>query len=166
MACREYQAVTPAIRVAQAAGISFRLHRYQHDPQADSFGREAADKLGVPPEQVLKTLVAQAGARRLVLAVLPVADRLDLKKLAAALGTKRADLADPAAAERATGYVLGGISPLGGRKTLPTLVDVSALDHATILVSAGQRGLQMELSPADLIRLTRATTTDLKAPSP
>lgn len=156
--------MTPAVRVAEAAKIEFALHRYEHDPKADSFGLEAAEKLGVPPERVFKTLVAQVDGKKLVLTVIPVADRLDLKKLASVVGGKKADLADPGAAERATGYVVGGISPLGGRRKLPTFVDDSAVDQGTILVSAGQRGLQIELSPADLVRLTAATTADLTVP--
>lgn len=153
--------MTPAIRAAEAAHIQFTLHRYQHDPNADSFGLEAAEKLGVSPERVFKTLVAQVDGKQLVLAIIPVAERLDLKRLAAAFGGKKADLADPVAAERATGYVVGGISPLGGRKKLPTLIDARALGQTTILVSAGQRGLQVELSSQDLIRLTEATTAEL-----
>src|SRR5262249_9851747 len=141
--------------------ISFSLHRYEHDPRADAFGLEAAVKLGVSPERVFKTLVARVDSRQLVMALIPVAERLDLKKLADALDAKRAEMADPAAAERATGYVKGGISPLGGRKRLPTLLDSSALGQATLLVSAGQRGLQMELSPADLVQLTAAVTAEL-----
>ncbi len=157
--------MTPAIRAAETAEVPFSLHRYEHDPKAESFGLEAAEKLGVPPERVFKTLVVQVDGKQLVLAVLPVTARLDLKRLASALGGKKADLADPVAAERATGYVVGGISPLGGRKKLPALLDASALAHATILVSAGQRGLQMELSPNDLLRSTAATTADLAATS-
>src|SRR4051794_8481252 len=153
--------MTPAVRAAEAAEVSFSLRRYEHDPRADSFGLEAAEKLGIPPERVFKTLVARVDARQLVLVVIPVAARLDLKKLADAAGGKRAEMADPAAAERATGYVLGGISPLGGRKKLPTLIDRSALLQTTLLVSAGQRGLQMELAPTDLVRLTAATTAEL-----
>jgi Cys-tRNA(Pro)/Cys-tRNA(Cys) deacylase len=153
--------MTPAIRAAEAAGIDFVLHRYDHDSRAESFGLEAAAKLGVPPEQVFKTLVAQLDGKQLVLAIVPVAGRLDLKKLAAATGTKKADLADPAAAERATGYVIGGISPLGGRKRLPVLVDRSALELGRILVSAGQRGLQIELATADLVGLTAAVAAEL-----
>src|SRR4051794_37179030 len=118
--------MTPAIRAAEAAQVEFTLHRYEHNPEADSFGLEAAEKLNVPPERVFKTLVAQVDGKQLVLCVLPVTARLDLKKLAAALGGKKADLAAPVSAERATGYVVGGISPLGGRKKLTTLVDASA----------------------------------------
>src|SRR5947209_15434262 len=138
--------MTPAVRAAEAARISFSLHRYEHDPAADSFGLEAAEKLGVPPGRVFKTLVARIDGKQLVLAVVPVAGRLDLKRLAAAAGGKRAEMAEPAAAERATGYVLGGISPLGGRKRLPAFLDESVRAHETVLVSAGQRGLQVELS--------------------
>jgi Cys-tRNA(Pro)/Cys-tRNA(Cys) deacylase len=150
--------MTPAVRAAEAAKVVFTLHRYEHDPGADSFGLEAAEKLGLSPERVFKTLVARVDGQELVLAVVPVAARLDLKKIAAAAGGKRADMADPGAAERATGYVIGGISPLGGRKRLRLFLDDSALGYDTIFVSAGQRGLQMELSPDDLTRLTGATT--------
>jgi Cys-tRNA(Pro)/Cys-tRNA(Cys) deacylase len=153
--------MTPAVRALEAARVEFKLHRYDHDPKADSFGLEAAEKLGVPPERVFKTLVAKVDGKRLVLAILPVAARLDLKKLAAAAGGKKADLAEPTEAERATGYVVGGISPLGGRKRLPTLIDASALGFATVLASAGQRGLQMEVAPQDLVRLTAAATAAL-----
>lgn len=156
--------MTPAVRAAEAARIAFSLHCYEHDPSADSFGLEAAEKLGVPPERMFKTLVAQIDGKQLVLALVPVAARLDLKKLAAVVGGKKAQLADPVAAERATGYVLGGISPLGGRKRLPTLLDESAAAASTVFVSAGQRGLQIELATEDLIRLTSATTAPLAAP--
>lgn len=141
--------MTPAVVAAERAGIAFTLHEYQHEAGA-AYGLEAAAKTGVDPARVFKTLVvAQDGA--LSVAVVPVAAQLDLR----ALG-KRAALADAAAAERATGYVLGGISPLGQRKRLPTLVDESALLHETIYVSAGRRGLEIELAPADLIALTGA----------
>jgi Cys-tRNA(Pro)/Cys-tRNA(Cys) deacylase len=153
--------MTPAIRAAECAGIDFTLHPYEHSPDADSFGEEAAAKLGVDPLRIFKTLVAQIDRHTLVLCVIPVAFRLDLKKLAAAAGGKKADLADPADAERVTGYVVGGISPLGGRKKLPALIDEIALLHDTVFVSAGQRGLQMELTPHDLVRLTDAATADI-----
>lgn len=153
--------MTPAVRVLQAAQVAFALHSYEHDPKADSFGLEAAEKLGVSPERVFKTLVAQLDGKQLVLAIVPVTARLDLKKLAAAAGSKKAELADPAKAERATGYVVGGISPLGGRKKLRTLVDRSALGHETVFVSAGQRGMQVELPPGDMLCLTEATVADL-----
>ena len=141
--------MTPAVVAAERAGILFTIHEYEHEAGA-AYGLEAAEKTGVDPARIFKTLiVAQDGA--LSVAVVPVAAQLDLR----ALG-KRAALADRAAAERATGYVLGGISPLGQRKRLPTLVDESALEHETIYVSAGRRGLEIELAPADLVRLTGA----------
>ena len=142
--------MTPAVVGAQQAGIPFTLHEYAHDPAASSYGLEAAEKTGVDPARVFKTLVvAQDG--KLSVAIVPVAAQLDQR----ALG-KRAALADRAAAERATGYVLGGISPLGQRKRLPTVVDESALGHETIFVSAGRRGLELELAPGDLVTLTDA----------
>ena len=142
--------MTPAVVAAERAGITFTLHEYEHDPKAESYGLEAAEKTGVDPARVFKTLVvAQDG--KLSVAIVPVASQLDLR----ALG-KRAALAERAAAERATGYVLGGISPLGQRKRLPTLLDESALEFATIYVSGGRRGLEIELAPTDLVRLTDA----------
>ncbi len=142
--------MTPAVVAAQRAGIPFTLHEYEHDPSASSYGLEAAEKTGVNPARVFKTLVvAQDG--KLSVAIVPVAAQLDLR----AFG-KRAALADRAAAERATGYVLGGISPLGQRKRLPTVVDESALGHETVFVSAGRRGLELELAPGDLVTLTDA----------
>lgn len=142
--------MTPAVVAAERAGIAFTLHSYEHDPKAPSYGLEAAQRLAVDPDRVFKTLVVdQDGALSVV--VLPVADQLDLRSLG-----KRAALADPAAAERATGYVLGGISPLGQRRRLPTVVDETAELHETILVSAGRRGLEIELAPSDLVRLTGA----------
>lgn len=137
---------------ATRAGIEFALHRFSALPH-HHYGEAAAEALGVPPGRVFKTLVADVDGRPTV-AVVPVAGTLDLKALAAARGGKRAAMADPAAAERATGYVVGGISPLGQRKRLPTVVDASASAFPTIYVSAGRRGLEIELSPADLIRLT------------
>ena len=149
---------TPAVRAAQAAGISFRLHEYEHDPRCRDYGEEAVTALGVAPGRVFKTLVValDGDSRRLGVAVLPVPGRLALKRAAPALGARRAVLADPARAERATGHVTGGISPLGQRNALPTVLDESARAFATILVSAGRRGLEIELSPADLCRLTGA----------
>ena len=141
---------TPAIVAAEQAGISFALHEYDHDPRSTSFGLEAVEKLGLDPARVFKTLVADVDGT-LTVAVVPVEAQLDL----GALG-KRARLADVKAAERATGYVAGGISPLGQRRRLPTVVDESALAFETIHVSAGRRGLELELAPHDLIALTGA----------
>lgn len=146
---------TPAIVAAQHAGIAFHTHEYEHDPRVESYGLEAADALGLDPGRVFKTLVVDLDGT-LAVAIVPVASQLDLR----ALG-KRASLADATRAERATGYVLGGISPLGQRRPLPTLVDGSALEHETIFVSGGRRGLELELAPADLVRLTGAETRRL-----
>ena len=152
---------TPAILAAERAGITFQVLEYPHDPNAESYGLEAAEALGLDPATVFKTLIANVDGARLVVAIVPVTARLNLKSLAAAAGGKRAEMADGAAAERATGYVLGGISPLGGRRPLPTVIDSSALDHPRIHVSAGRRGLELALAPADLRRLTDATAAPI-----
>jgi Cys-tRNA(Pro)/Cys-tRNA(Cys) deacylase len=143
--------------------VPFTLHPYVHDPRADAFGDEAAAALGVATDRIFKTLIASVD-QRLVCAVVPVAGRLDLKGLAAAVGGKRAELAAAAAAQRATGYVLGGISPLGHKTRLPVVVDASAQTFETVFVSAGKRGLQVELSPADLVRLAGATVAAIAGP--
>ena len=148
--------MTPAVQAAQKAGIPFRLHEYDHDPGADSYGDEAAAKLGVDPDRVFKTLVAAGDDGRLAVAVLPVSAQLDLKRFAKVLGARKAAMADKKDVERATGYVLGGVSPLGQKKRLPTVIDDSAGRHDTLYVSAGRRGLQMELAPRDLAALTGA----------
>ncbi|ALV40097.1 aminoacyl-tRNA deacylase [Pseudarthrobacter sulfonivorans] len=148
---------TPATAALAAAGVPFVLHPYAHDPSAASYGTEAAEALGIAPEKVFKTLMVEVEGR-LAVGVVPVSGNLDLKAFAAALGAKKASMADPAAAERRTGYVLGGISPLGQRQSSPTVVDSSALNLGTMLVSGGKRGLDVELAPADLIRLTSAVT--------
>jgi Cys-tRNA(Pro)/Cys-tRNA(Cys) deacylase len=146
---------TPAIVAAEEAGIEFVLHEYAHDPKAESYGLEAAELLGLDPARVFKTLIVDRDGS-LVVAVVPVAAQLDLN----ALG-KRTTMAERAKAERSTGYVLGGISPLGQRRALPTFVDASALEHETIHVSAGRRGLEIELDPRDLVRLTGAEVREL-----
>ncbi|MGW6709276.1 Cys-tRNA(Pro) deacylase [Streptomyces sp. NPDC054956] len=147
---------TPAIVALTAAGADFTVHAYDHDPAHPSYGEEAAQALGVSPSQVFKTLLADVDGS-LVVAVVPVSGSLDLKALASAVGGKRAAMADPALAERTTGYVLGGISPLGQRKRLRTVLDVSASAFPTICVSAGRRGLEVELAAATLTALTTAT---------
>jgi Cys-tRNA(Pro)/Cys-tRNA(Cys) deacylase len=152
---------TPATLALGRAGVAFTLHEYAHDPRADSYGLEAAEALGLDPERVLKTLMAGVDGR-LVVAVVPVAGRLDLKALARAVGGSRAAMADPAAAERATGYVVGGISPVGQKRTHPTVVDSAAAQHPTVFVSAGRRGLDLELTPADLLRVTSALTHPIR----
>jgi Cys-tRNA(Pro) deacylase len=144
---------TPATIAAAKADIHYTLHPYEPDAGAQSYGTAAADALGLPYEQIFKTLLAEVDGE-LTVAVVPVAAALDLKALATAAGGKKAKMADPAAAERATGYVVGGISPLGQRKRHPTIVDASASGFPTVYVSAGRRGLQIELAPGDLLRLT------------
>ena len=148
--------MTPAINAAHKAGIVYRVHKYEHDPGAASYGLEAAEKLGVAPDRVFKTLVAELDDGRLAVGIVPVAASLNLKTLAGALGARRAEMADMTKAERATGYVAGGISPLGQKKRLPIVIDESAAALATMYVSAGRRGLEIELSPQDLARLTNA----------
>jgi Cys-tRNA(Pro)/Cys-tRNA(Cys) deacylase len=146
---------TPATAFLSKQGIAHTVHAYQHDPGRAGYGLEASEVLGLPPERVFKTLVADVEGQ-LTVAVVPVAGQLDLKALAAAAGGKRAAMADRAAAERATGYVAGGISPLGQRKRLPVMVDASAMEFATIYCSGGRRGLEIELAPADLVRAAGA----------
>ena len=154
-------AATPAVRVLEKARVAHTLHPYDPDhPAEQGHGEAAVAALGADPRRVFKTLVARVDGA-LTVAVVPVAGSLDLKALAAAAGGRKAAMADPADAERTTGYVLGGISPLGQRKALPTVVDESALGFDTIMVSAGKRGLQVELSPAELVRLTRARTAPI-----
>ncbi|KUJ54439.1 aminoacyl-tRNA deacylase [Streptomyces albus subsp. albus] len=151
---------TPATVALTAAGTAFTVHSYEHDPAAPSYGTEAAEALGLDPGRVFKTLIATVD-EALTVAVVPVSASLDLKALAAAVGGKRAAMADPAAAERTTGYVRGGISPLGQRKRLPTVLDASADDHPTVCVSAGRRGLEVELAPTDLAALTGAVVAPI-----
>jgi Cys-tRNA(Pro)/Cys-tRNA(Cys) deacylase len=153
--------MTPAIRLLEQAGVPFQLHTYEHDATCTDFGLEAAQKLGVDPRRMFKTLVVRSDAGTLAIALVGVHDKVDLKKLAHALGSKKADLADPTLAEKTTGYVVGGISPLGGRKPLLTLIDECIRQHPTIYISAGKRGLQLELAPDDLIKLTKATVFSL-----
>ncbi len=152
--------MTPAIKAAQAAGIQVTPHAYRHDPGNASYGLEAASALGLDPARVFKTLlVTQAGdGRRLAVAVVPVTGQLDLKAMAAACAVKKVEMADPIQAERVTGYLVGGISPLGQKRRLPTVIDVSAANFATIFVSGGRRGLDIEIAPDDLIALCQAST--------
>jgi Cys-tRNA(Pro)/Cys-tRNA(Cys) deacylase len=147
---------TKATQRLTKLGIPYSLHRYQHDQRAGSYGIEAATALGVSPEQVFKTLIVSVDGH-LTTAVVPVAVQLNLKALAEAVGGKKAEMAETAIAERATGYIVGGISPIAQRKSLPVVLDSSALEHEMIFCSAGQRGLQVSLTPADLIRATDAT---------
>jgi len=152
--------MTPAVNEIRRAAVPHRVLEYDHDPTAEAYGPEAATALGLDPARVFKTLVAVVDGRPAV-GLVPVERRLDLKALARAAGGKRADLADPADAERWTGYVVGGISPLGQRRRLPTYVDATAADGPSLYVSAGRRGLELELAPDDLVRLLGATVAPI-----
>lgn len=152
---------TPATVALTRAGVAFSEHHYTHDPGAASYGAEAAEVLGLDPARVLKTLFASVDGR-LVVGIVPVAGQLDLKALAAAVGGKKAVMADPAAAERATGYVVGGISPVGQKRSHPTVLDESAMAFDEVYVSGGRRGLDLGLAPADLVRVTGATVAAIR----
>jgi Cys-tRNA(Pro)/Cys-tRNA(Cys) deacylase len=154
---------TPAIAAVVRAGVVHEVHQVGHDPTVTAYGQEAADALGVEPGRVFKTLVGSVGGR-LVVAVVPVSGELSLKALAAALGAKNAEMADPAVAERSTGYVVGGISPVGQKRRLPTVIDQSVTRWATIFVSGGRRGLELELAPADLVGLTDGRLAPIALP--
>ena len=155
---------TPAILVLEGAGVVYRLHEYEHDPHTDmGFGQEGAAKLGIEPERIFKTLMAWVDGE-LACGIVPVSGKLSLKALAAARGGKKAEMAQPAQAERATGYVVGGISPLGQKTAHPTVIDSSAQNFETILVSGGRRGLDIELSPADLQTLTHGIFAPIGRP--
>jgi Cys-tRNA(Pro)/Cys-tRNA(Cys) deacylase len=145
--------MTPAILAARKAKIAHQVHEYDHDPASDSYGVEAAEKLGLPESRVFKTLVVSLDNRALAVGVVPVSSMLNMKAMAKAVGAKKAAMAQPADVERATGYVLGGVSPLGQKKRLKTIIDASAQSFPTIYVSAGRRGLQIELNPEDLKQL-------------
>lgn len=153
--------MTPAVKVLERDGANFALHNYEHDPRAPAYGEEAARALGLDPHCVFKTLVARLDDGRMAVGIVPVSGQLDLKALARAAGARRASMAEPAEAERATGYVLGGISPLGQKKRLATFLDASAEAFEQIHVSAGRRGLEIELAPADLMRLCQARLAPL-----
>ncbi len=148
--------MTPAIKLAKRAKISYKIHEYSHDPDCESYGIEAAEKIGVEPERVFKTLVVDLGNKDLAVAIIPVSDMLSLKKIAKAAGAKKAVMADKHDVMRSTGYVLGGVSPLGQKKRLKTIIDSSAENFDSIFVSGGRRGLDIELSPTDLQHLTQA----------
>ncbi|HEY5482426.1 MAG TPA: Cys-tRNA(Pro) deacylase [Propionibacteriaceae bacterium] len=157
------RAGTPALDILTATGVVFTVHEYDHTA-TDHFGDETVAALGVPAVRVFKTLLASlsgAGKPELAVGVVPVSGQMDLKALASALGAKRAEMADPAAAQRSSGYVVGGISPLGQRTRLRTVIDASAMAYETVLVSGGRRGLQVELAPADLVRLTGGKVAEI-----
>lgn len=154
---------TPATAALDAAGIAYQLHSYEHDPANRHFGEEAAAALGVDPLRIFKTLIVDTGTGRppFAVAVVPVAAQLDLKAMATALGVKKVDLADPVAAARSSGYLVGGISPIGQKTPLPTVIDETAEISDTVYVSAGRRGLQVELAPTDLARMTGGRFADI-----
>jgi Cys-tRNA(Pro)/Cys-tRNA(Cys) deacylase len=153
--------MTPAIDLLKKLGAEHRVHSYSHDPKAPSYGLEAAEKLGLDPARVFKTLLAASEKGELLVAVVPVAASLDLKALAQAAAVKKTEMADPQAAQRSTGYLLGGISPLGQKKRLRTFIDLSAQAQPTIFVSAGRRGLEVELGPEVLAATTTAVFVDI-----
>ena len=154
---------TTATIALDRAKIPYSLHEYEHDPRAGSYGLEASEALGVPPERVFKTLVAAVDGGTLTVGVIPVHRQLDLKALAAAAGGKKAVMAEVAAAERVTGYVVGGISPIGQRKRLLVVIDTSAVALPTMFCSAGRRGLEIEIAPADLINAAGARVAAIAA---
>jgi Cys-tRNA(Pro)/Cys-tRNA(Cys) deacylase len=149
--------MTPAINCLKKAKIQYQIHQYDHDPSSKSYGEEAAEKLNIPFDQLFKTLVVSTNDKDLSVALVPVSKQLDLKLFAKAIGSKKVKMADKNDVERTTGYVLGGVSPIGQKKKLSTIIDSSALRFDTVYVSAGHRGLQIELSPKDLGLQTKAT---------
>lgn len=146
--------MTPAIDIAKKAKITYQIHSYTHDPLCESYGTEASKKLGISAERVFKTLVVLIDSKAMVVAVIPVSSMLSMKQIAKAAGGKKAEMANGADVERSSGYILGGVSPLGQKKRLKTFIDASAENFTSIYVSAGRRGLEIELSANDLAKLT------------
>lgn len=153
--------MTPAVNLAKKLKLDYHIHEYKHDPNAESYGLEAADKLGVPAKQVFKTLVVETEANKLAVAILPISDTLNFKKIAKALGCKKVHMAEPKVVERSTGYVLGGISPLGQKRRLKTMIHQSAQTLSTMYVSGGKRGLEIELPPIQLAKALTAQFIDI-----
>lgn len=153
--------MTPGINAARQANIFYKVHEYRHDSNNRAYGNEAAGKLGVPEQQVFKTLVVSLGGEELAVGVVPVSAMLNMKLMAKATGAKKAEMANQADVERSTGYILGGVSPLGQKKKLKTIIDSSAKQFDTIYVSAGRRGLEIELRPDDLAALTNGMFAEI-----
>ncbi len=153
--------MTPAVQVAKQAGVVFSVHQYEHDPHAASYGTEAVEKLGAAADTIFKTLVVQTDKGELAVTIVPVMKSLDLKAAASTLSAKKVRMADKSLVQRTTGYILGGVSPLGQKKQLPTLIDSSAEKHQQIYISAGRRGLEIALSPGDLVDLCNATLSEI-----
>ena len=158
--------MTPGIDIAKKNKVSHRVHEYSHDESSESYGLEAAEKIGVPEERVFKTLVVSLDNRELVVGVIPVSSMLSMKLIAKAAGAKKAVMAEKSDVERSTGYVLGGVSPLGQKKRLKTFIDSSAKNYSTVYVSAGRRGLEIEMSPEDLAKLTGGETAEICQQAP
>ena len=154
--------MTPAINLLRRKKIEHSVHEYEHDASAESYGMEAAEKLGIDPERVFKTLVVKLDGGQLAVGVVPVSAMLNMKRMAKACGAKKAAMASQAEVERSTGYILGGVSPLGQKNRLPTVLDATAEHFDTVLVSAGRRGMDIELAPADLKSLLGATYADIR----
>lgn len=153
--------MTPAINLAKKQKVAYQVHEYTHDAASESYGLEAAEKMGVTAERVFKTLVVMLDNKDLAVGIVPVSAQLSMKSMAKALGAKKALMAEKSAVERATGYVLGGVSPLGQKKRLKTVLDASAKNYSSIYVSAGRRGLEIELNPNDLLKLTKGAFFEL-----
>lgn len=153
--------MTPAINLAKKLKLNFKTHEYEHEPNSQRYGLEASEKMGVNPAHVFKTLVVQDDNDKLAVAIVPVEHLLNLKKVAKAIGSKKATMADPKLVERTTGYVLGGVSPLGQKKRLPTVIDITAKDLTTMYVSGGRRGLEIELPPDELAKTLEASFVEI-----
>ena len=153
--------MTPGINAVRKSKVPHKIHEYSHDESSESYGREAAEKMGVLEERVFKTLVVSLDKGELVVGVIPVSSMLSMKLIAKASGAKKAEMAGKPEVERSTGYVLGGVSPLGQKKRLRTIIDASARNHSTVYVSAGRRGLEIELSPVDLTKMTGGTIAEI-----
>jgi len=153
--------MTPAIQAIKKAKVFYKIHEYAHEKSLTSYGAEAAAKMGLPEERVFKTIVVRLDGKALAVGIIPVSSMLSMKRIAKAAGAKKAAMAEASDAERSTGYILGGISPLGQKKRLKTFIDSSAKAHQTIFVSAGRRGLEIELHPRDLLQLTKGSFVNI-----